>query len=165
MLKENIQVIKEFDIFDDLENEIVEIGVLRDAIHYEAIPDSLTLKNGKPSRVASNKQSKLSNLEIAEKLDNKFRFISSPKNSNIRKDLEKAVSSNLNDLSKIATKKRRDINNKRTLDLYSKVVKSPMVDGKYINTRITAETKGFNRGTMDTGQIYNNIETNIKIGK
>lgn len=138
--------------FDDLH---METGIIENKSHYQPKANRTRKLGTLTVRGKSNKLSKRDTLAICEKIDNQFGILSKPKQLHSTKFIDTIMQSLIGDW--LFNDKHKNV----ALNGWRSFFRQPMLQGEYKNKSSTATVKGFNRGGIDTGQLYESIESVI----
>jgi hypothetical protein len=144
------------------ENRNVKIGILSDSVNKrkQAKPEpSTTNKRG-----VTRKEDSATNSMVLEELEMKYNILSQPFINKYTKNTTKELDKQLEELTKQELK-QNDIN-KMENGIKSLFVSS-ILNGKTgrQNSKMTVETKGFDKFGYDTGQLTKNILVEVKNNK
>lgn len=136
----------------DFKNLHIEVGILKEKHNFKPKYNQFKSLGGvKARKVDKSKRSILSNAEILEKLQKRYQLMTKPKNNRIPQ-LEDQIAKGLADF--LVTGKGLN----GVLNASRAIVRQPIIDGRYKNKPSTVKQKGFNRGGIDTGDTFKDIE-------
>lgn len=146
-----------------------EVGVLVDKPHYlpkRGVPglggqEIIKTYAGGPAREQTRKPSGLSIAQVSESLRKTlgFNYLTEPFKSSKNKDILKFTETFFNLVFGRSKQKRAE-------NLLQAIVRNPMLRGDYgSNSALTQAIKGFDRKTIDTGQLFKNITARCKVGR